>query len=182
MPEARKKVAACAIGSDIYVFGGSAIHGNESASVFKLDTEANEWSTLPPMPIASSRHSASVLNGLVYIVGVGKGGNKVLRYDAGSKAWSTLADTLACRRGGACFVINGRFFAAGGSNSVTNMSVESYNVVSDEWEFQAPMHEGRHSFAVATILWPACPAEEQDLFDSLIDKAVSERWTSLNEG
>jgi hypothetical protein len=38
------------------------------------------------------------------------------------------------------------------------------------------------SFAVATILWPACHVEEQDLFESLIDKVGTERWMSLKEG
>jgi N-acetylneuraminic acid mutarotase len=45
-------VAACAIGSSIFVLGGiSAANGDEAqASVYKLDTVTKEWSTLAPMP------------------------------------------------------------------------------------------------------------------------------------
>jgi N-acetylneuraminic acid mutarotase len=44
-------LAACAVGRDIYLYGGSADGMNRAlASVFKFDTEANEWSTLCRMP------------------------------------------------------------------------------------------------------------------------------------
>jgi N-acetylneuraminic acid mutarotase len=69
MPEARYAHAACAIGSDIFVFGGSDELGGDQDSVFKYDTVANEWSTLAPMSYACSEHTASVLDGLVYILG-----------------------------------------------------------------------------------------------------------------
>jgi N-acetylneuraminic acid mutarotase len=42
MPDARLGVAACAIGSDIYVFGGRNDLIGAHSSVFLLDTEANE--------------------------------------------------------------------------------------------------------------------------------------------
>jgi hypothetical protein len=84
MPEARTLHAACAIGSDIYVFGGRSDLGRET-SVFKLDTEANSWSTLAPMPLPCSFHSASVLDGdMVYIVGAGNNGKSVLSFDTAS--------------------------------------------------------------------------------------------------
>jgi N-acetylneuraminic acid mutarotase len=85
MPEARCTFAACAVGSDIYVFGGS--DGlRDWASVFVFDTEADTWSTLAPMPHASSHHSACVLNGLIFIVGAGTNYRGVLRFDPASGA------------------------------------------------------------------------------------------------
>jgi N-acetylneuraminic acid mutarotase len=59
------------VGTDIYVFGGET-EGDEyddEDSVMKYDTVADVWSTLGPMPHARAEHSASVCNGLVYIVG-----------------------------------------------------------------------------------------------------------------
>jgi hypothetical protein len=55
-------------------------------SVFKYDTVSNEWSTLSPMPGACDYHSASVLDGLVYIVGDGANSREVLRFDPPTKA------------------------------------------------------------------------------------------------
>jgi hypothetical protein len=62
--------------------------------VFKYDTEPDAWSTLAPMPHIASEHSASVLDGLIYIVGAGDDRCGVLRFDPVSGAWNTLAPTL----------------------------------------------------------------------------------------
>jgi hypothetical protein len=67
--------AACAVERDIYMFGGYSDGMEPQASVFKFDTKTNEWSTLAPMPSACGFHSASVLNGVVYIVGAGDNGH-----------------------------------------------------------------------------------------------------------
>jgi hypothetical protein len=79
MPAPRKEFASCAYMSDIYVFGGNDEDGEDHASVFIFDTEANEWSTQAPMPIVCAGHSASLINDQVYIVGAGESGREVLR-------------------------------------------------------------------------------------------------------
>jgi hypothetical protein len=124
MPRARYAFAACAHGSDIFAFGGFGDDlgidegGDDHASVFKYDTVANDWSTLAPMPVACSFHSACVLDGLIYIVGAGNGANEseVLRFDPVSGAWSTLAPTTSRRYGGegSSFVVGGCLYAVGG--------------------------------------------------------------------
>jgi hypothetical protein len=48
--------------------------------------------------------------------------------------------------------------------------VERYDVATDTWTAVADTLEGRNSFSTVTI-GSAGPAKEQDLFDSLIDKA-----------
>jgi hypothetical protein len=45
MPERKIVFAACAIDSAIYIVRGDDLDGNAQTSVFKLDTETNEWST-----------------------------------------------------------------------------------------------------------------------------------------
>jgi hypothetical protein len=169
MPAARYAFAACAIGSDIYVFGGSDGTYQPQTSVFKFDTEANEWSTLAPMPHACSWHSASVLSGLVYIVGCGLNHRQVMCFDPTSGAWSTPAPTLVSSENGASFVLDGCLYAAGGSQSV-----ERYDTAGNTWTAVADMLDGRLLFGAVTI-GSAGPAEEQDLFDSLIAKASSGR-------
>jgi hypothetical protein len=51
--------------------------------------------------------------------------------------------------------------------------VEQYDVVTDTWTVVANMLEGRIDFRAVTI-GSADLAEEQDVFDSLIAKAVRE--------
>jgi N-acetylneuraminic acid mutarotase len=95
LPRARSYVAACAIGSEIFVFGGyrdfNTDDGDSQASVYKLDTVTNEWSTQAPLPLGCAGHSVSVLGGLVYIVGVGPLCNAVLRFDPVSDVSTMLS-------------------------------------------------------------------------------------------
>jgi N-acetylneuraminic acid mutarotase len=160
---------------DIYAFGGYESGVRAQASVFKFDTEANEWSTLAPMPVASASHSASVLDGLVYIVGAGNSRREVLRFDLASGAWSTLASTSISRLCGASFVLDGCLYAVGGTEN--GASMERYDPATDTWAHVANMLEGRQHFKVVTAVGSATrpsPAEEQDLFDSLIARASSD--------
>jgi hypothetical protein len=169
MPELRWDFAACAVGKDIFVFGGSgALHAQ--SSVIKYNTEADTWSTMAPMPCAAYGHSACVLNGLIYIMGTGVDNMVVLRFDPLSGAWSTLAPTLNCHRYGASFVLDGCLYAAGGARNSAS-TVERYDAAADTWTAVASMLQGRTFFNAITI-GSAGPAEEQDLFDSLIAKAA----------
>jgi N-acetylneuraminic acid mutarotase len=173
MPQARRSHAACAIKSDIYVFGGR-FGPNDETSVFKFDTKTNTWSTLEPMPLPCSHHSVSVLDGhLVYIVGAGDGCKDVLRFDTASGVWSTLGATSSNKLGSATFVLGGCLYVAGG-DTYSSSSVERYDVATDTWTAVADLLEARLAFCAVTI-GSVDSAEEQDLFDSLIAKAVRRR-------
>jgi N-acetylneuraminic acid mutarotase len=165
-------MAACAVGSDIYVFGGFSSDGLAHFSVFKFDTEANVWSTLAPMPLACSYHSAGVLGGLIYVVGAGDHSDEVLRFDPASGAWSTLAPTTGTKECGAPFVAGGCLYVAGGVSQPKR--VERYDVASNTWTVAADMLAMR-TFLFAVTIGSAGPVEELDLFDSLIAKACSGR-------
>jgi hypothetical protein len=169
MPAPRYTFTASAIGSDIYVFGGrDGAHAR--ATVFKFDTQTNEWIALAPMPHVCAYHSAEVLGGLVYIVGGGVSSRETLRFDPSSRVWQTLAPTSVSRRGGVSYVLGGRLYAAGGDGG--SSSVECYDVASNTWSTAvSDMLEGRRFFGAVTI-GAAAPAEEEDLFDSLIAKAA----------
>jgi hypothetical protein len=170
LPQARFGVAACVIGSDLFVLGGySAADGGRQASVYKLNTVTNEFSTLAPMPVGCAGHSVSVLDGMIYIVGAGASGKGVLR---SSDVYTTLTPTLTGRRTGCSFVLAGCLYAAGGSRSPS--SVERYDVASNTWTSVADMLQA-HVYPCAVTTGPA---EEQDLFDSLITKA-SKRCTEI---
>jgi N-acetylneuraminic acid mutarotase len=171
MPEVRSCLAACAVGSAIYVFGGYDEALDDHDSVFKYDTETDTWSILAPMPFASSSRSASLLDGVVYITGAGDDGYDVLRFDPASGTWTTLDHTSSMQNCGASFVLGGCLCVAGGFGEGNTSSVERYDVNTNAWTAVAGMLNGRCDFGAVTILRSAGPAEEQDLFDSLIAKA-----------
>jgi N-acetylneuraminic acid mutarotase len=172
MPAPRQCHAACVIGSDIYVFGGS-IRFEDQTSVFKYDTVTDTWSTLEPMPLPCGEHNVSVLGGdQVYVVGAGDDGKGVLHFDTASRMWSTLRDTSNRKHGSPTFVLGGCLYVAGGDGNSSN--VERYDVATDVWTAVADMLEGRAGFCAVTI-GSGDTAEEQDLFDSLIAKAARER-------
>jgi hypothetical protein len=79
---------------------------------------------------------------------------------------------LVSRENGASFVVGGCLYAAGGNGG--SESIERYDAASNTWTAVADMLEGRRWFSAVTI-GSAGPAEEQDLFDSLIAKASSGR-------
>jgi hypothetical protein len=142
---------------------------DDQASVFKFDTEANEWSTLAPMFRACYGHSVSVLDGLVYIVGAGESSYDVRSFDPSTGLSSALAPTSISRWFGASFVLGGCLYMAGGGYN-RSTSVDRYDVASNTWTPVANMLETQDSFCAVTI-GSAGPAEEQDLFDSLIAKS-----------
>jgi kelch-like protein 10 len=169
MPAVRFAFTACAIGSEIYIFGGHDGRVSAQASVFKLDTVTDKWNTVAPMPCASYYHSVSVLDGLVYIVGAGASSREVLCFDPVLNGWNSLAPTLGSRKGCAAFVVGGCLYVAGGPAGHF-ASAMCYDVASDTWISVANMREGRQCSCAETI-GLAGPAEEQDLFDALIAKA-----------
>ena len=69
---------------------------------------------------------------------------------------------------GSYFTLGGCLYVTGGSDQLS--SVERSNTVANTWTAATDMLEGRHSFAAVTI-GSAGPAEEEDLFDSLIAKS-----------
>jgi hypothetical protein len=171
MPEGRHKFAAYAVGSDIFVFGGGDDMYQVQSSVFKYDTVADDWSTLDPMPYSCFDISASVLDGLVYRVGALP--YVVRRFDPASGAWSIIAPTLMDHTEGSTFVLDGCLYAAGGGDiddEHSHSGVERYDVASNTWTAVANMLGARSHFGVSTT--SKGQVEEQDLFDSLIAKAV----------
>jgi N-acetylneuraminic acid mutarotase len=174
MPAPRERFASCAYKSSIYVFGGSDARSVGQASVFKFDIEANKWSRQAPMPHICTYHHASILNGEVYIVGAGYNGREVLRFNFATNAWSTLVQTIYRRDRGVSFVLADSLYAAGGEDGSARESMERYDLAANTWTVVAEMLEGR-SLCRAICIEHEGSTEEQDLFDSLIAKALTQR-------
>jgi hypothetical protein len=165
MPEPRYDCLACAVESNVY--------GDDLAepSVFKYDTEAEEWSTPTPLPDNCFGHSAIELDGLIYIVGAGESSCGLLCYDPAAGIWSSLSSQSHTHDGGASFVLGGCLYAAGGDlMEGVKSKIERYDVTTNYWTDVTDLLEGRCNFDAVTIGSDG-PAEEQDLFDSLITEA-----------
>jgi hypothetical protein len=172
MPEPRCDFATCVVGDDVYVIGGCLEDdpSTEQQTLFKYDTETDEWSTLAPMPESEHGHNAMEVNRAFYIVGAGEMGRDLLRFDPASGVWSVLAQLLQLRYHGGSFLLGGYMYAAGGKGDA--WKVERYDVAADTWTEVADMLEGR-SFFGAVPIGSAGPTQEQDLFDALIAKAFN---------
>jgi hypothetical protein len=166
VPDSIERLAACAVGDVIYVFGTN--EELEDPVNFKLDTLTSEWSTLTTCDKSLIFHRVCALDGIIYVVGAGGNFDDFLRFDPTTEAWAVLAPTTDRRDDCALFVLGESLYAAGGG--FNSASVECYDVASDTWAVVSDMLQGRQSFGVVTI-GSAGLAEEQDLFDHLIAQA-----------
>jgi hypothetical protein len=112
-----------------------------------------------------------VLNGIVCVGGAADSAHEVLRFDPVSAAWSTIAPAWIARTFGNLFVLGGCLYIAGGAGGGASF-VERYNVDTNTWTMKENMLESRYKFCSVTVdVMIAVPPKEQNLFDSLIDKA-----------
>jgi hypothetical protein len=149
MPAQRYNVAACVVGSYIYIFGGMSNNGARQGSNFRYNVETDKWSMLAPMPSVAYGHSAIELGGLIYLVGTGEHNGGLMCYDPASGVWSTLAPLRHSCRNGASFVLGGCLYAAGGETTESN--VNRYDAATNTWTDMADMLEGRAHFGAVTI-------------------------------
>jgi N-acetylneuraminic acid mutarotase len=168
MPNALYGSASCAVGTDIYIFGGNGAHQD---SLFKYDTLANEWSTLASMVSCEIYTSATVIGDVVYIVGAGYYGREVLRFDLPSGVCSTCAPTSSHQVSGASFKLNGCLHAISGESG-QGMTVQRYITASDTWTEVAKLQAERSSYCAVTVGIALPAVADQNLFDSLIVKAL----------
>jgi hypothetical protein len=179
MPEERDNAGACALGSDIYIFGGNDDYETERATTYRFDTQTGEWMILAPMPQAKAGHSVCVLNSLIYVVGGSDSHSKGLTsahcFDPAANSWRTLASMSVAINELGVFVLNESIYAVGGYHgdrspcSLTSM--ERYYVVSDSWSnfSDGELGQARKAFGVHVMRL------EVELLDSLMVKAERKR-------
>ncbi|MFW9998387.1 MAG: Kelch repeat-containing protein [Candidatus Odinarchaeota archaeon] len=127
MPTARSESAACVIDGRIYVSSGGT-KCNEIASDFGpvptvevYNPATDTWAQASDMPRTRMVHSASVVDGKMYIIGGvdfigGELPSTVDVYDPATDAWTTAADLPTTRSGHAAGVVDGRIYVIGGFN------------------------------------------------------------------
>jgi N-acetylneuraminic acid mutarotase len=118
----RSNATMVAIGTKLYLYAGQAPSMND---LWCFDTVAGTWTQLADGPSARTNHTATVLNGKMYMHG-GSGtvegtSAKFYSYDPNTNLWTTLtASPTGSQRSDACLVaMDGKIYLTGGYNPPT---------------------------------------------------------------
>ena len=148
MPFARQAFGAAALGTRIYVVGGSSSNGlipYHSVAVF--DTVAQTWSSVADYPESVDVPSVAASGGFLYGFGGSFAGAvaSVYRYDPVSNAWTPRTPMKAPRYGAAVGVVNGIVYVAGGldRHDAPVATVEAYDPATDTWTTKASLSAPR---------------------------------------
>ncbi len=135
MPTARDHVKAVAIAGKIYALGGfvGAYPGGTTSNVEVYDPATNTWSAVASLPTSRADLGVVVLNGrMITFGGVNAGGtvSVVEAYDPVQNTWRTLTSMLSSRRAMDGAIVNGVLYAAGGSATLNDPSLSSFDAFS----------------------------------------------------
>ncbi len=147
MPTQRHSMSASNVDGKIYVIGGGQGPVGNGANAVTIvpqvevyDPVRNTWVKKPDMPAPRGGHTASVVNGKIYLAGgVGNGQtwlHAVAEYAPDTDTWENRAEAKSRRVTHAAGVINNRIYLFGGASgwgAQTNLLIEEYNPLTDEW-------------------------------------------------
>ncbi len=150
MATARQGLSTSVVNGKIYAIGGGAsvsigsYSGAETFStVEEYDPATDTWTTKSEMPTARGFHSASVVDGRIYVIGgspsIPFSGILALEvYDPATDTWIRKGDIPRARYTGAfTSVVDGKIYAIGGEGS--GRRVDEYDPVTDTWTQKADM-------------------------------------------
>lgn len=149
LPEPIAAANAGVVNGKLYLAGGiTPTVSGEINTVLVYDPAVNSWTILSPMLSAREFAGTAVINGILYVVGgfaplnpfTGIQVNTVDSYNPATDTWTSLASMPTARYQLAAGVINGKIYAAGGTdNTNTLTTVESYDPVANTWTTAASM-------------------------------------------
>jgi hypothetical protein len=144
--------AVAAVSGKIYVIGGQGTNENH-----EYDQASNSWKTMASMPTYRYYASATVADGVIYLIGgLASGGSvsTVEAFDPVANSWSTKAPMSAARHGLATVEVSERIYAIGGHNygSGTHYSLtEEYNPASNTWAAKTSMPTARRAVGYGVV-------------------------------
>ena len=131
MNHARCSAAVSVVNGKIYVMGGVGWPqipnhpGPFLSSVEVFDPKRNQWTEITEMPAPKVGHTASVINGKIYVIGGGFQGDgqfeylsTVEVYDPETDRWTQELDMPIGKFGHRAEVINGDIYTFGGNSAV----------------------------------------------------------------
>jgi N-acetylneuraminic acid mutarotase len=143
MPTARQGLSTSVVNGKIYAIGGgvspsSSYNGTRTLStVEKYDPATDTWTTKSEMLTARGFHSASVVDGRIYIIGgspsIPFSGVLALDvYDPATDTWTRKGNIPRARYTGSFTgVVDGKIYVMGGDGS--GRRVDEYDPVTDAW-------------------------------------------------
>ncbi|MFC1792999.1 kelch repeat-containing protein [Planctomycetota bacterium] len=145
MPTARARLSACAVNGKIYAIGGSTWDSATNqetilSAVEEYDPATDTWTRRADMPMPTHEHTASVVNGKIYVMG-GEGTltqtpgavqtilSTIMKYDPATDTWIKEGDMRVPRTAMSASVVDGRIYVIGGKEvGVRGIStVEEYD-------------------------------------------------------
>jgi len=119
------------------------------------------WTMRPPMPTATSLHSANVIDGKIYVIG---GTDTIYRvatdyfstlrmYDSTTDTWTMKADMPRGRARAATCVVDGKIYAIGGSphGDADFAFVEMYDPATDSWTRKTDLPRARCFLSASVV-------------------------------
>jgi N-acetylneuraminic acid mutarotase len=151
------------IGGKLYLAGGWREGANDTPTLhpylFVYNPQTNAWTRKADLPHKTSSGVAGVIGGKLYVLpGICSGCSgsnrtrQFYRYDPATNTWTSLRQAPHQHYQGVGGAINGKFYVAGGTDSITtSRHLDVYNPVTNTWATKAPMHTVR-IFAAGAVL------------------------------
>jgi N-acetylneuraminic acid mutarotase len=141
MPTARALISTCVVNGKIFAIGGQREAAGSSAAAFSAvevyDPVTDTWTRRSDMPWPRTGHGASVVNGIIYILGgrtiavSGSSLSTVLKYDPATNLWTVEGDMPVRNAGMGVSTAGGRIYVIGGTPNGNPF----IPVLSSVWEF-----------------------------------------------
>ncbi len=162
MPTAREGLSTSAVNGKIYAIGGGSAYSSaySSAKTFstveEYDPATDTWTTKSEMPTARGFHSASIVDGRIYVTGgtssVPNSGTAILAvevYEPTTDTWTRKGDIPARKDVGSTSVVDGKIYAFGGYSN--GRSAHEYDPVTDTWTRKADMPIARYGLSTSVV-------------------------------
>lgn len=164
MPTSRQVATTSEVNGKIYVIGGVVSSDPEYwdvetfNKVEEYDPATDTWTTKSPMPTSRGWHIASVVDGLIYIMGGSKDGGAsnqmrhvltVEVYDPVSDTWFQKNDMPHSRAAGSGSVVDGKIYLFGGYQG--KRRVDEYDPSNDSWTTKAEMPTARYELTTSEL-------------------------------
>ncbi len=169
MLEALDGATAIQVAGKIFVIGGAQVtpltqERISISSVEEYDPQANTWAKKAEMPTPRFALSASVINGMIYVIGgmistfqmvtPEYATQAVEVYDPQTDTWTKKADLPAPRAGAAAAALNGKIYVFGGTDidyETATSTIFEYDPNSDTWTTRPDMPFNRLGLSASVI-------------------------------
>jgi N-acetylneuraminic acid mutarotase len=163
MPTARQCLSTSVVNGKIYAIGGGAASSSsyESMEVFsaveEYDPATDTWTTKSPMPTARVCHHASVVDGMIYVMGGSDASapddrshvRTVEVYDPATDTWTQKGNMPVSRAAGFSSVVDGKIYLMGGYSR--SPRVDEYDPSTNSWTAKSEMPTPRRSLSTSAL-------------------------------